>query len=233
MIKKVLPWQRFLITLGIIGVVAAMVIPTLISNTQTEQYRVGLKKAYSTLTQAINAIYAQNSAIDLSSDDNFINELSTQISMQKTGTFGSLTTLPANFNYKCYKETGGTCGNILVRPGIDGMKAFVTTNGVLYLIFPTVFPNCDGGNWHVKMDTSETFPQNNVCATLFVDLNGDKNPNQLGMDVQYFYLVKKNNNYYVRPAGANVDTTCLTGYPEDYNKSLHCTNRMLLDMPMP
>lgn len=41
-----------LITLGIIGVVAAMTIPTLIANTRSQQYRSSYKKAMSTLSQA-------------------------------------------------------------------------------------------------------------------------------------------------------------------------------------
>lgn len=41
-----------LITLGIIGVVAAMTIPTLIANTRSQQYRSRLKKTISTLSQA-------------------------------------------------------------------------------------------------------------------------------------------------------------------------------------
>ena len=40
-----------LITLGIIGVVAAMTIPTLISNTNGAQFKTGFKKALSTLNQ--------------------------------------------------------------------------------------------------------------------------------------------------------------------------------------
>jgi prepilin-type N-terminal cleavage/methylation domain-containing protein len=41
-----------LITLGIIGVVAAMTIPNLIANTNGAKYRSGFKKAISTLSQA-------------------------------------------------------------------------------------------------------------------------------------------------------------------------------------
>lgn len=41
-----------LITLGIIGVVAAMTIPTLIANTRSQQYRSKFKKTISTLSQA-------------------------------------------------------------------------------------------------------------------------------------------------------------------------------------
>ena len=41
-----------LITLGIIGVVAAMTIPNLIANTNGAKFRSGFKKAISTLNQA-------------------------------------------------------------------------------------------------------------------------------------------------------------------------------------
>ncbi len=47
-----------LITLTIIGVVAAMTIPTLLSNSSDQQYKTGLKKAISTINQAITMQYA-------------------------------------------------------------------------------------------------------------------------------------------------------------------------------
>src|SRR5574344_1750868 len=49
-----------LIVLGIIGVVAAMTIPTLMNQTSQAEYRTGFKKIISTLNQAIN----MNVAID-------------------------------------------------------------------------------------------------------------------------------------------------------------------------
>lgn len=48
-----------LITLGIIGVVAAMTIPNLIANTRSAQYRSTFKKAVSTLSQAARMSQAQ------------------------------------------------------------------------------------------------------------------------------------------------------------------------------
>lgn len=47
-----------LITLTIIGVVAAMTIPTLLSNSSDQQYKTGLKKAISAINQAITMQYA-------------------------------------------------------------------------------------------------------------------------------------------------------------------------------
>ena len=47
-----------LITLVIIGVIAAMTIPTLMNNTNSQEYRTALKKAISMLNQAITMQYA-------------------------------------------------------------------------------------------------------------------------------------------------------------------------------
>lgn len=49
-----------LITLGIIGVVAAMTIPTLIKNTQDKQFRVKFKESISIISQAMKTVYADS-----------------------------------------------------------------------------------------------------------------------------------------------------------------------------
>ena len=53
-----------LVTLSIIGVLAAVTVPNLISSYQKTQFKVGLKKAYSALTQAIIMIEHQNGEVD-------------------------------------------------------------------------------------------------------------------------------------------------------------------------
>lgn len=50
--KKAFTLAEVLITLGIIGVVAAITIPTLIANTNNQKYRSQFKKTVSTLSQA-------------------------------------------------------------------------------------------------------------------------------------------------------------------------------------
>lgn len=49
-----------LITLGIIGVVAAITIPTLMQNSQDKEKITALKKTYSTLSQAFSMAKAEN-----------------------------------------------------------------------------------------------------------------------------------------------------------------------------
>ena len=58
-IKTGFTLAEVLITLGIIGVVAAMTIPTLIANTNAQKYRSKFKKSISTLSQAARMSQAQ------------------------------------------------------------------------------------------------------------------------------------------------------------------------------
>ena len=60
-----------LITLGIIGVVAAMTIPTLISNTNGAQFKTAYKKALSTLNQAVvmNVALADSDFASIAGDE--------------------------------------------------------------------------------------------------------------------------------------------------------------------
>ena len=57
--QKAFTLAEVLITLGIIGVVAAMTIPTLIANTRAQQYRARLKKTISTISQSAKMSQAQ------------------------------------------------------------------------------------------------------------------------------------------------------------------------------
>ena len=65
MIKKGFTLAEVLITLAILGVVAALTIPGLLANTQGRQYSVGYKKAVSTFGQAINKMVAME-GVDMS-----------------------------------------------------------------------------------------------------------------------------------------------------------------------
>lgn len=57
--KKAFTLAEVLITLGIIGVVAAMTLPTLVQNNRNRELQTGLKKGYSTIAQALDMYQAQ------------------------------------------------------------------------------------------------------------------------------------------------------------------------------
>ena len=52
--------SEVLITLGIIGVVAALTIPSVVNNYKKQQFRTGLKKEYSVLLQTLDMYKQEN-----------------------------------------------------------------------------------------------------------------------------------------------------------------------------
>ena len=66
--KSAFTLAEVLITLGIIGVVAALTLPTLIQNNQKKQFQVGLQKGYSVLLQALDA-YKNDTGMTLTLKD--------------------------------------------------------------------------------------------------------------------------------------------------------------------
>ena len=77
-----------LITLGIIGVVAAMTIPTLISNTNGAQFKTAYKKALSTLNQAV--------LMNIAMDDTDFSTLAEDAATGETVPDGSLSDMLIN-----------------------------------------------------------------------------------------------------------------------------------------
>jgi len=63
-----------LITLGIIGIVAAITMSTIISKIQDRQYRAQWKTAYSQISNVFNLVYQENPDITASWDNEFIQE---------------------------------------------------------------------------------------------------------------------------------------------------------------
>ncbi len=67
--KKGFTLAEILITLGIIGIIAAMVLPGIIENTKERQTVVKLKKSYSVIQNAVQKTIAENGELDEWSDD--------------------------------------------------------------------------------------------------------------------------------------------------------------------
>lgn len=139
-----------LITLGIIGVVAAMTIPTLMNQTSGAEFKAGFKKMVSSLNQAITMNVALNSmdfsnlsAGDTATEDTIAGMISHRMNI---------------FEYTDQALTGfGELGN-----GTN--YTFFFTDGMA-VSFPQTGENC-------------TTVTSTGCAML-IDVNGKKRPNQL------------------------------------------------------
>lgn len=162
--KSAFTLAEVLITLGIIGVVAAMTMPTLMNSTQGAQYRAAYKKALSALSQAVTL----NVALD---DYNFAQTSSTAT----TSGAASMYNIFKNRMNVVKTATGTSIGYTI--------KDAAGTNLTLGSNY-TLFFN-DGIVFSFPMAaTSCTFDPTVGTVNLtnckgFIDVNGEKNPNKV------------------------------------------------------
>lgn len=201
-----------LITLGIIGIIAAITIPSLINNTDEVATITALKKSYSTLSNAYKLAENDNGTPDnwgfsVANQRPYLEKMVPYLNVSKDCLDGSKGCFPKGVMYK-----------LLYPDGDDSMNAQVyddSTSPKLAL--------ADGTSIIGFMSSSScTDPRgstpvlSNVCGYLVVDINGYKNPNQHGKDTFYFYLTK----YGVFPTGSAQDSYNFTDYCEgDYGGS--------------
>ena len=175
-----------LITLGIIGIVIAMTLPTIITKYTEAQTVAQLKKAYSTLQQAF--LYAQEEEGPIENWDlvgffspegaqNLINILTPHLKIIKNCSNETKNCIPNMYYYPDMQNYMNL--NADTRTG----KA-VLADGTLFLV-RTRGKHCD--------DTDDSYLEEGYdprfekyCAWILMDLNGMKKPNALGRDVFAF-----------------------------------------------
>ena len=184
-----------LITLGIIGVVAAMTLPSLIANYKEKQTVVALKKFYTTLGQAVVRSQVDNEG-DYSAE-NIISAFKTVKICAKGDTSAS-----------CAPETYRTLrGDAHSNWGaVDGYR-----NTIYYAVLPDgmiirYFANSDCNSEH-----GDTEILKSICGEFSVDINGNKLPNQTGKDVFYFFIAKQG----VIPAGTKDETRRWSNFSDE------------------
>lgn len=177
--KAAFTLAEVLITLGIIGVVAAMTMPSLIQNYQEKATVTKLKKCYSLVSQAYVSILNDEGGSDTlqAGDDlEMMEKFGKYLKYQKTcgrnkGCFPNVT----------YKSVTGNGYSKWEDDTTDRSRA-ILTDGTLIMFNKSVI----------------TENENYIYAQIYVDINGFKGPNQLGRDFFYFYI----NPEKIVPAGA-------------------------------
>ena len=161
-----------LITLGIIGVVAALTIPSLIANHRNTQLAVQAKKVYSTISQAVlkaKADYSVDKVSDTDILNNVFNKRGQYLNVVKTGN-----TRDGGFpEYSFLNGTVVTVESLACKTGSFG-----------YCSRPYDILN-DGSL--IIWDSSDV--NRDVYASAIVDVNGIRKPNQIGRDVFYFAIL--------------------------------------------
>lgn len=173
-----------LITLGVIGIVAEMTIPTLIQNVNEKVTVTELKKAYSTMSNAYTLAVQENGTPD---EWNLV-------AMNDPGGAENILNILAPF-LRITKNCGRNPGcwpNVVYREINGGPSQAVDTNPAFakaQLADGSLFIAYSYGNCNLDHGTTEALSK--VCGYFTVDINGDKSPNQIGIDTFRFYLTKK------------------------------------------
>jgi len=156
-----------LITLGIIGVVAAMTMPTLMNSTNGAQYRTAYKKALSVLSQAV----VLNVALD---DYDLSQATETDATKAIDGTSASLYNM-FNNRMNVVKTTASTTWGPTQGEGEAATNMFGnSSNYTLFFNDGITFTFPNNGN-ACKEDTKLHGTQ---CYGV-IDVNGEKNPNKI------------------------------------------------------
>ncbi|MBR6099333.1 type II secretion system protein [bacterium] len=177
-----------LITLGIIGVVAALTLPTLIANYQKQVSLTGLKKNYSILSQAIEFAQAEHGD-DLkgwnSSDGPFQWYYNNQFLINVPNLFNYLSE-SVNFAKVVEVSFGGNANVTFCdlpdgQPykWLDGKTNVNSGNGGYWSAAWAQLQ--DGSCWFIA-DTKRA-NSSQIMTNVMIDINGNKNPNRLGRDV--------------------------------------------------
>jgi len=168
--KKGFTLAEVLVTLGIIGVVAALTIPTLVQNHKKHVYVNQLKKTYSAVSQGLAKALVDNNASTLVETRLFNNGSAIPFFQQyfKTALICNKGNLSACIDEHGYMSIDGNENHPILRGGYTDCA--VLSDGAIVCILADFI--------------------NSNIENLFIDINGKKKPNVAGRD--YFALMIKN-----------------------------------------
>jgi len=196
--KQAFTLAEVLITLGIIGVVAAMTLPTLISNHRKKTFEVGFKSSVSIAQRALL----------LAKEELGVNSLHSYCSLYNESVYPNAKECHLTFINKIMTAASPKCTvnvsycaptNIERHPNdittFNGKNTIPSDSAMISLIKQVILPNSSfmgicivGSRIYIGIDT-----------------NGLKGPNKLGYDI--FYLMVNNNDFLSGPNNHNNNIT--------------------------
>ena len=177
-----------LVTLGIIGVVAALTTPALIQNVGNAKVGPKLQKAVATFETASEMMLTEqnaNSLLGISKTATGLGkELQSYMKINKVDTGDSASQIQ-------YKQYGGTSTFMSHHSDVIGQR-YDSDEGMIYYIYLNAAGKEPVGGGYADI------PNNQKIGTLWVDINGNDNPNTIGKDMFKFALY---NDGTLRPWG--------------------------------
>lgn len=178
--KKAFTLAEVLITLGIIGIVAAMTLPTVINNIQDKQFRTMLKKQYSIINQALLMTYESGDDIPNLDQSNWKDMIFYVCRIAKQ---------------LKYTDSGLKCAEIEAAGESAEFESQYSNSNVVWH---------NEGEWYNKKGEPQYLNTGYLRMTfmlpdgvminfscfrdVFVDVNGMRKPNTIGRDIFYFHI---------------------------------------------
>ena len=188
--------SEVLITLGIIGVIAAVILPTVLNNIKDREYSTAKKKVLYTISEGTKGIASQGYTRESTNAKEFVeNQLKKQIKIIKTcenenlRACGIETTPNKIFDMNenpitMPKKIGDLASGMDSSGNVDTdltSYGFVMANGYSAHLFYN--PKC-------KTDDKEGhYGQDRVCVNVIYDMNGLAQPNQVGKDIGFVTML--------------------------------------------
>ena len=173
MFKKGFTLAEVLITLGIIGVVAALTLPGLLTDTASAQIGPKLAKARSMFEQGNQALLSGNN-VDRLSEGGFLQDHEAYLK--------SLSDYMKINKFDTYFETVNKLYEGLNEPYKGEFPTYLSSDGMVYIVTTK-----DWGYGNANKPAHK-----NAVGVVWVDINGTTGPNFLSADVFCFQLMERN-----------------------------------------
>ena len=205
--KQSFTMAEILISLTIIGVIAAITLPALRANINEKTWATQKKALFSRMSQAVALLDSVNSYTDAQSfitnglnEVLKINNICAFESLNDCGvdtkqlitTAGSARTFPLNWYTLATVTNFGSFYNdstsFMTTNNTDLAGAFETVNGESVVVYynPNCIPNGEDSPILEEDEQPNLFKY--VCANLIYDLNQDKGPNTVGKDIGFMTI---------------------------------------------
>ena len=215
--KPAFTLAEVLITLGVIGVVAAMTIPTLITNYEKKVTITKLKKAYSTINQAMKLSVSENGDYSSWPKPNEVGgeEYYKQYWAPYFKNAQRCTSYTNSVcDYKKWMDGGASSTFYLLNGSSSGVDAVYSNRYTLLL------PN----------ETLVIYFYDNAESTLlggvYIDTNGAKKPNTFGKDV---FLFMRENNGAIIPRCNSSTTASIKSDCSKTGSGKCCAKKIIMD----
>lgn len=211
--KRAFTLAEVLVTLGVIGVVAALTIPSIMRKYQNMQYLTALKKAYANANQAFAKMAADAgcpgdlSCFFDSSDYNIMGDkIASYFKTVKVCRKGDASACFYGNTNMYYDGTGGTNTAVL---GSSQVYRFITADGIAFLL--------SGFN--------QNCASNYCLSDVYIDVNALQKPNFLGRDSFWFQVVPKK----FLSAGTWDPAFAWAKCNETHKSGTNCASRIIAD----